>query len=73
MYALCTPSVCVFMMFGGSQSNKVKRKAVASMFTGGKKEHCSFLDPRVCDDGRERSEVDQLDFNWAVLHLTRCM
>lgn len=62
MYALCTPSVCVCMMFGRSQSNKVKCRAVVSALTVNKQEHCSFFDSCDGDDGCETSEKDEFDF-----------
>lgn len=62
MYALCTPSVCVCMMFGRSQSQKVKCRAVVSALTENKQEHCSFSDSCDGDAGCERSEKDKFDF-----------
>lgn len=61
MYALCTPSVCVCMVFGRAQSNKVKCRAVVSAFTENNQNHCSFLASCEGDDGCETSEKDEFD------------
>lgn len=64
MYALCTPSVCVCMMFVRAQSNKVKCRACECFCWKNKKKQkqCSFLDQRDCDEGCEASCEDEFDF-----------